>query len=197
MDHHYTKPSRLTLLGYRFVYDPLRRGELRRLVSSLGLAGSERVLVFGSGAGSEADLLAAALHRGGRLTCFDVSPTWLAEARRRLRRYDNVDFLLGEATEHVLPADAYDVIVANFVLHDVDRTALPATLAALAGALHGDGRFVVVEPVGSRHSLPPGTLPDLMAAAGLEEISNTPVRTLLGAGERSVFRHRRMGVDAS
>ncbi len=188
MSHHYTQPSRLTLLGYRFIYDPLRRGELRALVQSLGLAGTEHVLVFGSGAGSEADLLARALARGGRLTCLDVSPTWLAEARRRLRHHDNVEFLLGEATDVALPIGVFDVIVANFVLHDVDREALPVTLGALAASLRADGRFVVVEPVGSRHSLPPGMLPTLMQAAGLEQVSSAPVRTIMGSAEQSVYR---------
>jgi ubiquinone/menaquinone biosynthesis C-methylase UbiE len=188
MDHHYTQPSRLTLLGYRFVYDPLRGRELRSLVSSLELTGSERVLDFGSGAGAEAELIARALDRGGRLTCLDVSPGWLAEARRRLRRHGNVDFLLGEATDVGLPAAEFDVILANFVLHDVDRAALPATLDGLGRSLRPGGRFVVVEPVGSRHALPAGSLPTLMASAGLGEVSRTSVQTLLGSAERSVYR---------
>ena len=40
----------------------------------------------------------------------------------------------------------HDLIVAHFVLHDVDRAALPATLVALARSLRPGGRFVVVEP---------------------------------------------------
>ena len=174
MDHHYTQPSRLTLLAYRLLYDPLRRRELRALVASLELTGSERVLDFGSGAGSEADLLATALGRGGRLTCLDVSPSWLAEARRRLRRHANVEFLLGEANEVDLAPETFDVIVANFVLHDVDRAALPGTLGALSRSLRREGRFVVVEPIGSRHALPAGELKALM--------------TLMGLADRSVYR---------
>ncbi len=55
MAHNYTAPSRLSRAGYRLVYDPLRAGYLRRLVTSLGLTGTEHVLDFGSGAGSEAN----------------------------------------------------------------------------------------------------------------------------------------------
>ena len=101
--HHYMEPSRLVRAAYRLLYDPLRAGYLRRLVASLELTGMERVLDFGSGAGSEAVYLAQALQRGGRLTCLDVSPTWLAEARRRLRRFTNVEFLLGEAPTAACP----------------------------------------------------------------------------------------------
>jgi SAM-dependent methyltransferase len=75
--HHYAEPSSLVRAAYRLLYDPLRAGYLRRLVGSLELTGRERVLDFGSGAGSEAVYLARALQRGGRLTCLDVSPTWL------------------------------------------------------------------------------------------------------------------------
>ncbi len=139
MAHNYTAPSRLARAGYRLVYDPLRAGYLRRLVTSLGLTGTEHVLDFGSGAGSEAVYLARALDRGGLLTCLDVSPAWLAEARRRLRHRTNVQFLLGEAPSLALPDAEFDLILAHFVLHDVDRAALPATLAALARSLRADG----------------------------------------------------------
>ncbi len=145
MPHNYTAPSRLARAGYRLVYDPLRAGYLRRLVASLELTGTECVLDFGSGAGSEAVYLAWALI-AATLTCLDVSPAWLAEARQRLRRQANVRFLLGEAPALALPDARFDVILAHFVLHDVDRAALPATLAALSRSLRPGGRFVVVEP---------------------------------------------------
>ncbi len=147
MSHAYTEPSRSMLLFYRFVYDPLRSRQLRRLVFSLGLDGSERVLVFGSGAGSEATYVAVALKRG-RVTCLDVSGAWLAEARRRLRRHSNVDFVLGEAPEVGLEPASFDLILAHYSIHDVDRSALPATLTALARALKAGW---------SRWSRPPAT----------------------------------------
>lgn len=197
MDHNYTAPSRLTRAAYRFLYDPLRAGYLRALVASLELDGTERVLDFGSGAGSEASYLARALGRGGRLTCLDVSPTWLAEARHRLRRQANVEFLLGEAPAVGLPDAAFDLILAHFVLHDVDRTALPDVLAALARSLRPDGRFVVVEPVTSNrpwgrgapghHHLSADELRSLMAATGLVERSHETVRSVGGSTLRAVF----------
>jgi ubiquinone/menaquinone biosynthesis C-methylase UbiE len=196
-ENHYTAPSRLTRAGYRLAYDPLRAGYLRQLVASLELTGTERVIDFGSGAGSEAIYLARALDRGGRLTCLDISPTWLAEARRRLRRQTNVDFLLGEAPAAALPAEGFDVVFANFVLHDVERAALPATLGALARSLRPDGRFVVVEPeasagsgrglVPSHHRLPADELRYAMAEAGLVEQSRKVVRPLFGSAVQTVY----------
>lgn len=197
MDHHYTAPSRPTRAAYRLLYDPLRSGYLRSLVASLGLEGTERVLDFGSGAGSEAVYLARALDRGGRLTCLDVSPAWLAEARRRLRRAANVEFLLGEAPTVGLPDAAFDLILAHFVLHDVDRAALPDVLAALARSLRPGGRFVVVEPdtshgtwgriVPGHHHLGVDDLRSVMAGAGLVEASHERVRSMGGSALRSVY----------
>jgi ubiquinone/menaquinone biosynthesis C-methylase UbiE len=203
MAHNYTAPSRLARAGYRLVYDPLRAGYLRRLVTSFGLTGPEHVLDFGSGAGSEAVYLARALDRGGLLTCLDVSPAWLAEARLRLRHRTNVQFLLGEAPSLALRDAEFDLILAHFVLHDVDRAALPATLAALTRSLRADGRFVVVEPdtesgtrkshVSSHHQFSADELRAAMAAAGLVEHAREVVKPPFGLATKTVFRKADLG----
>jgi len=168
MSNHYTEPSNLTLLGYRMFYDPLRARYLRGLVASLQLDGTERVLDFGSGPGSEATYLARALDRGGRVTCLYVSPIWLGGARRRLRRFDNVDFLLGEASAVALPAATFDVVLAHYVLHDVDGAALTDSSGRCRIHFDPGGRFVVVEPIGAQHGLGADELGSLMDAAGFE-----------------------------
>jgi ubiquinone/menaquinone biosynthesis C-methylase UbiE len=187
MSDHYTTPSRLAMAGYRFIYDPLRAGYLRGLVASLALTGSENVLDFGSGPGSEAIHLTRALDGGGRVACLDVSSSWLAEARERLRGVDNVDFLLGSATEVGLPAEAYDLVVAHYVLHDVDPDSLPGALAALARSLRRGGRFLVVEPVGSHHGLSADELVSLMREAGLAEQSRELIQPPFGTALKMIF----------
>jgi SAM-dependent methyltransferase len=157
-------------------------------VASLRLAGTERVLDFGSGPGSEAIYLARALDRGGRVTCLDVSPTWLGEARRRLRRFDNVDFLVGSASAVGLPAAAFDVVLAHYVLHDVDGAALAGSLAALSQALRPGGRFVAVEPIGAHHGFSADELNPLMKAAGFIEQSREVIHPPFGLATRAVYR---------
>ncbi len=189
MAHHFTEPSRLLRWGYRYLYDPLRAGYLRRLVASLELSGSERVLDFGSGAGSEAIYLAGALERGGGLTCLDVSPTWLEEARRRLSGFDNVTFLLGEAPDVGLPPGGFDLVWAHYVLHDVDQAALPAVLETLALSLAPKGRFVVVEPSNTRHGPPVDDLRRSLQQTGLVETANEPIQAFGGHARRMSYRH--------
>ena len=187
MAHNYTQPSRLTRAGYRYLYDPMRRAYLRSFVDWLALDGTERVLDLGSGAGSEAIHLARALDRG-RVTCLDVSATWLAEARRRLRGFRNVDFVCGEAAGAGLEPAAYHLVVAHYMLHDVDASTRGACVAAVARALRPDGRFVVVEPMGSYHGLAADELDRLMAGAGLVEQSREVVHPPFGSAVRVVFR---------
>jgi ubiquinone/menaquinone biosynthesis C-methylase UbiE len=186
MSDHYTQPSRLTRAGYRYVYDPLRAGYLKGLVASLGLSGSESVLDFGSGAGSEAFYLARALDRG-RLTCLDVSAAWLEEARRRLARFQNVTFLLSPASEAGLQEASFDLILAHYVLHDVDPASLPGSLKALARSLRPGGRLVAVEPVGRHHGLSAVELAELMGSVGLVERSREVVRPPFESATQSVF----------
>ncbi len=114
-----------------------------------------------------------------------------------------MQFLLGEAPSLALPDAEFDLILAHFVLHDVDRAALPATLVALARSLRADGRFVVVEPdtesgarqshVSSHHHLSADDLRAAMAAAGLVEHSREVVRPPFGLATRIIFRRADLG----
>ena len=131
------------------------------------------------------------MHDDGHLTCLDISPTWLAEAKRRLGRSPNVDFLLGDAREIGLPEAAFDVVIAHYVLHDIDRPALAPTVIALARSIRPGGRFVAVEPMGSRHThaaLSADDLVAVMSAAGLREVSREEMASIAGRAMVAVFR---------
>jgi ubiquinone/menaquinone biosynthesis C-methylase UbiE len=98
-----------------------------RYIRTLGLTGTERVLDFGSGSGIGARHLAALLKRGGHLTCVDTSRSLTAKARRRLRRYPNVDFRVGELPALALPGGSYQVVFIHYVLHELPRRPGPPT----------------------------------------------------------------------
>lgn len=145
-NHH--EPSRLeiwitVIAGKLFggsVYEPY--------VDSLDLQGNERVLDFGLGAGIPARLLAHELLKGGgQLTCVDISDAWLNTARKRLARFPNVDFKLGDISTLDIPDAAYDVVFAHFVIHDIPTSQRPHVVNHLARKLADGGELFIREPL--------------------------------------------------
>jgi len=129
------------------VGDRLGAGVYRRWVEALSLAGDERVLEIGAGAGACARHLAAAVPRG-RLTCVEIDPRWLAIARRRLTACgDRVEFVEADACDWSRPG-GFDVAILHFVLHDVPAVRRPMLLRGIARSLCPGGRLCVREPVG-------------------------------------------------
>ncbi|NIV34621.1 MAG: methyltransferase domain-containing protein, partial [Anaerolineae bacterium] len=102
----------------RSVYEPY--------VNSLGLRGDEKVLDFGSGAGTPAQLIAGKLAEGsGTLTCVDVSQVWIKTAQKRLQAYSNVTFLSGEISDLDVPDESHDIVFIHFVIHDIPARQRP------------------------------------------------------------------------
>ena len=119
-----------------------------KYVDRMSLQGHERVLDFGSGAGTPARMLARKLLKGGgQVTCVDVSRVWLETARRRLARYPNVKFKLGEISSLGLPDAAYDVVLVHFVLHDIPAAERPRVVQHLARKLAPGGKLFIREPL--------------------------------------------------
>lgn len=117
MTHH--EPSSLEVL-ITIAVGNLFGSVYKTAVDSLNLAGSERVLDFGSGAGMPARLMAGRLAEGGgALTCVDVSKAWIKTAQKHVKGYPNVAFLLGEIAELDIPDESHDVVFIHFVIHDI------------------------------------------------------------------------------
>lgn len=94
----------------------------KRYVDQLGLAGGEWVLDYGSGSGRIARHIARRLLTGGgHLTCVDIPSVWIDTARKRLKKYPNVDFKFGDIATLDIEDGAYDAVVIHFVLHHVDK----------------------------------------------------------------------------
>jgi SAM-dependent methyltransferase len=151
-----------------------------RYVRSLGLKGGERVLDYGSGPGVAARYIAARLAEGGgRVTCVDVSQTWLRIAQKTTRRYPNVEHKLGEIAALDIENDAYDVIFIHFVLHDIPARERPDVVRHLGAKLRQGGRLVLREPTSKGHGISPQEIQRLMTSAGLQQVSVKTGRALL------------------
>ena len=166
---NFENPSKCEIIMHELGY-ALMAGFYRRYARSLGLRGDERVLELGSGGGALSRFLAPLLPEG-RLTCVDISAAWMDRARRRLARFDNVEFLCGELADLPIPDGSQDLAVIHLMLHDVPAEKRQPFITTLTGKLTPTGRVAIREPISARHSLPEPELRSLLTTAGLHETS--------------------------
>lgn len=139
-------------------------------VKMLGLAGTERVLEFGSGGGCLSRALAVMLSPQGSLSCVEISPYWTEKARRRLKDCTNIEYMQGNITRMAIPQNYFDAIIVHFVLHDVEPTGQIDVVSALAKCLRPEGTLFIREPAKPGHGMPLSEIRTLMRDAGLREI---------------------------
>jgi ubiquinone/menaquinone biosynthesis C-methylase UbiE len=139
-------------------------------VKRLGLSGAERILEFGSGGGCMSRPLAKTLSPEGALSCVEISPYWMEKARRRLKDYPDIEYLLGDITRMPVPENHFDAVIVHFVLHDIDPAARNGVVNALARCLRPEGTLFIREPAKTDHGMPLSAIRQLMQDAGLREI---------------------------
>jgi ubiquinone/menaquinone biosynthesis C-methylase UbiE len=160
----------------------------KRYVDQLGLAGGEWVLDYGSGSGSIARHIARRLLTGGgHLTCVDISPVWMDTTRKRLKKYPNVDFKLGDIATLDIEDGTYDAVVIHFVLHHVDKNVRVEKVSILSHKLKEGGRLFISEPTREQHGVSAGEIRRVMTAAGLHERGSRFTMSLMGRVFEGVF----------
>jgi ubiquinone/menaquinone biosynthesis C-methylase UbiE len=167
MEFH--EPSKLEQFLTVFLQGVFARPWMNNFVDRLHLTGFERVIDFGAGAGFIAKKIAAQLVRGGDLLCIDISKRWTKTARRRLRSYNNVDFLRGDVTELPISKNEFDLIVIHFALHDIPREQRKERLRVLVEGLREGGRLVIEEPTKESHGIPLAEVQSMCKDLGLIE----------------------------
>jgi len=176
-ERDFEHPSRLWILedilkglvGGNLLYGPYMR--------TFGLQGNERVLDFGCGSGIAAQCLANILNGNGYLMCVDVSRYWVGKARKRLRKYANVECAAGDIRTLDIPDSSFDVISSIHVIHDISPLARQEIVKALSQKLKAGGTFFIREPVKKSHGMPAGEIRSLFSAAGLTEIEHKETKS--------------------
>lgn len=158
-------------------------------INNLQLVGNERVLDFGSGSGVCSKHLAARLQKGGgHLTCLDVSRTWNAIIQKTLKRYANVDYLLGDINSLNIPDRSFDVIICHFVIHDIPANERQMIVNHWSRILKAGGKVFLREPIGTE-GISIDELRHLMQQSGFKESSSRISRVpLMGETLEGVFR---------
>jgi ubiquinone/menaquinone biosynthesis C-methylase UbiE len=169
----FKNPGRFDILTDRLSAHYLFRRYYSKFTRRLRIAGSERVLDFGSGSGALSRHIAKSLRKGGGgLVCLDTSHPLLNEARRHLRKYDHVEYVSDEIFEYARSAPRFDIIVVHFTLHDIQKDRRPEVVKSLSQVLAPDGRLCICEPTRKDHGMPVVEIRGLMSAAGLKEIEH-------------------------
>ncbi len=179
------------IIGLIYSLSPLITRDVfnRRYAGLMGLKGHERVIEFGCGDGRLSQYLAP-LVPNGHLTCIDIDAHAMGNARRRLSRFNNVDFVLDEIRKIPEPAEPYDVAVIQFVLHDVLAQDRKPIIEALAKWLKDGGVLHVREP---KEFVVVEDLQKLLKEAGFNEVEAKSVRpSFMGIyyGSRDIYQAR-------
>lgn len=128
--------------------DAMRRRALAPVAT--WMAGRNQRTVRGLDVGCGTGRLLAFLHEawpGVRFTGLDLSPPYLAEARRLVGRTARVKLVEGAAER--LPYDdaSHDLVVSSYLLHELPPAVREAALAEMARVLAPDGLLVIVDSI--------------------------------------------------
>jgi len=157
------------LVGGPLLYGPYMK--------TFGLKGDERVLDFGCGGGASSRCLASFLNKDGHLTCVDMSAFWIEKARKRLKKYPNVECRAGDIRALDTPDSSFDVISVFHVIHDIAPTERQGAVDALSRKLKAGGRLFIREPIKTSHGIPVDEIRALMSSAGLKEAEHRQTKS--------------------
>jgi ubiquinone/menaquinone biosynthesis C-methylase UbiE len=138
-------------------------------MKAIELTGSESILDFGSGAGVLAKKIVKELSYEGKLTCLDRSDAFLKKARKKLRKYTNVDFIWGDIREVGIPSNTFDIITISWVIHHLPKEELPDIIQSIVNALKSNGKVFVIEFLALPHGIAEEELFKLFNGMGLSE----------------------------
>lgn len=148
------------LLG-RYMYKPY--------IKSFDLKGDEHVLDFGCGGGVECRYILEQLQGNGQLTCVDISKYFMGRAQKRLKKYRNVVFKLGDIRKLDIPEHTFDAICNIHVIHDIAPEKRQDIVNALSRKIKPGGIFYIWEPIKVSHGMPVAEIRELLSNAGFQE----------------------------
>ena len=175
----FDNPKGLAFLLFKlkghWLYSPL----YGKFADWVELAGGEHVLDFGCGTGALSRHIAPMLRRGGgKLTCMDASEPMLAVARKSLKRFGDINYIVGSYEDLAQVEGRFDVITIHFMLHEIGKGDRQKAVDAFASALKPGGRIVIREPTRPDHGMAPEEIRELMSNAGLEEFKYLKAKIL-------------------
>ena len=146
--------------------------EAGQLVRLLELQAGMTVADIGAGSGYHTVRLSKVVGPKGRILAQDVTPKYLADLDRRLRRENlaNVTLALGDPHDPRLPPNAVDAAILVHMYHEIEQPF--AFLYNLVPALKPGARVGIVDLARAtwEHGTPPDLLRCELAAVGYEQV---------------------------
>ncbi len=149
----FDKPSFLFKLSDSLVYFLGGAGFYNKYIQSIPLAGTEKILDFGSGGGNASKLLAERIPEG-HLTCLEPSTCWIKRLRKRMAKFNNVTFINTYIDNTDIPENSFDVILIHHVLHDIHPKKRAHIVKELSRILKHGGKIYIREPIKLSHGMP-------------------------------------------
>ena len=139
----------------------------RKLLKNLNLIGDEQILDFGCGVGTLANIILKKIQPAGKYTCLDVSEVLINEAKRKLKRFNNVDFIVSDIRDSKIKTNTFDLIVSSWVIHHVPADIRLDSVKYLNKVLKLNGRVLIQDFVGG-HGMPEEEIMKLFEEAGFK-----------------------------
>ncbi|MEA1830613.1 class I SAM-dependent methyltransferase [Methylobacterium durans] len=159
-------------------------GQVARL---MGIALGQVVADIGAGSGYYTLRLSPRVGPQGRVLAEDVTPRYLADLQKRVRKagLHNVTVVRGEPHDPRLKPASVDAAVLVHMYHEISQPY--GLLHNLAAAMRPGGRVGIVDAddIPSRHGTPPALLRCELAAAGYRETGFTVLEG--GVGYLAIF----------
>ncbi|NHJ23972.1 MAG: class I SAM-dependent methyltransferase [Candidatus Lokiarchaeota archaeon] len=171
MSFNFKNPSKLFAWYYSLLCPFYGRKFYKKLLKVLELNGDESILDFGSGAGVLAKKVIKYLRDNGQLTCLDTSSAFLNKAHKKLKNYDNVEYLLGDIRDLKIQPNSFDVIISSWVIHHISPEDRKEIIEKFASTLKQNGRVLLIEYCKKPHGISEDEVLELFNNAFLK-ISN-------------------------
>ena len=163
MSFNFRNPSKFFTWFYSLACPFYAKSVYRELLKALEFRSSEKILDFGSGAGVLAKKILKKLNPLSAITCLDKSDAFLNKAKRKLRKFKNIDFILGDIREKNLPKNYFDKIFITWVIHHLPNTEREEIIGAIIESLKPDGIIYVIEYLSMPHGIQKNELNEIFS----------------------------------
>ncbi len=140
----------------------------RNYSNCLGLKENNKVLEIGSGIGNLSRFLIQKIPKG-KLTCIDFSKENITKARKNLRKFKNIEFIVGDILNFE-KKNYFDSIIINYVLHDIYQK--EKAVKIIKNFLKPKGMVYIREPTRKNHGISQDEIKTLMQKENFSEITS-------------------------